>query len=489
MYIKSLNHRYSPLLGTITLIAVAFFIFSAKTIVTGQWFLIPELFAITSIAVLYVKKPSWALAILITLSINIFGAVPFTSLPSIPLSGLGSLFPHDILLLLFTSIMFLKYCTRSNESIRSSISYPIIALILLTVGQGIRSFFEGNDPHFIVNQMRPIAFYLSYFLIIGSIKREKDLIHFIKLLILIGIISAGITYFQIITGTKLASTVVAYRTEYSMFQVISLSLFVMTFVFLTLFSIAIGQKGRIKSFLGVNIILVWIGGSIVLMLMRNIWVSTLLAMSVIIMLNTRVKKPIIILLLAFGFFIIGAPVIEDIAGSKSLPFILSDRISSTYHDVGNLSGSFRKRTEGAKIRWDYMINNNPIFGQGFKGRISRMQSDRWDPTDSLYALHNIIAFLSVRYGLFGFFIIGWLLFTVFYKAIFLFRTLPPSYKKLLVCAILAFNIQIVISSYFGSPLFQTFGIVIVAPSWAVLELIERFHKQEQRENFIAGETG
>jgi len=233
-------------------------------------------------AVIFIKKPAWALAILIVLGTNIFGAVPFTDLPSIPLPGLGSLFPHDILLLLFTGIMSLKFFRERNTSIRSSIGYPIIALILLTVMQAIRSFLEGNNPHFIVAEMRPIAFYLSYFLVIGSFKRENELITFMKSIFFIAVISAGVTYYQTITGGLNIASNVFYSVKYNIYQSLNLAMFVMTCTFLILFSLSIGRGINFRFFSSTNMALIWIGGAILIMLMRNIWASTLLAMGIII---------------------------------------------------------------------------------------------------------------------------------------------------------------------------------------------------------------
>jgi hypothetical protein len=180
--------------------------------------------------------------------------------------------------------------------------------------------------------------------------------------------------------------------------------------------------------------------------------------------------------------------IEHVTESMDLHYVLSDRFLTAYQDIRDVSGSFGKRTELLQNRWDYMIHNNPLFGQGFKGTSSSLSFDPsywWDPT---YAHgENTVAFLAVRYGLSGIFVSVWLLFAVFRRAVRLFRILPDSWQKSLVCGILVFNIHIVITSYFGIPLFTIFGIVILAPSWAVLELIERF--QEKKTDLINKKAG
>jgi len=180
-----------------------------------------------------------------------------------------------------------------------------------------------------------------------------------------------------------------------------------------------------------------------------------------------------------GFFIIwGKPVIESFTEGEKLSYIVSDRILTAYGDVRDLEGSIGRRTELLQHRWDYMIHNNPLLGQGFKGTSLSFDpsSEWWNPRFALG--ENTMAFVAVRYGLAGFFVVGWLLIAVFHKAIRLFRILPDSWQKSLVCGLLAFNIHIFITTYFGLPLLSTYGIVILAPSWAMLELIERFHKQK-----------
>jgi hypothetical protein len=432
------------------------------------------LFIAILIAVIYNKKPYIVITILIIFGINIFDAIPLSNIPHLTLPVVGNQIDSQFLVFLIF-IMFLNFIVRRHESIRSPISYPIIALILLTGGQVIRSFLEGNDPHFIIDRAKVILFYLSFFLILSSFRNKNELIIFLKLFVPIALISAGTTYFQIITGIELAPKI-QYLEEYNIFRVVPLSLYAMSSVFLIIFSIALGKKVKTKYFSTYIVILLWIGGAIALTFIRNIWISTLLCMSIIIILNiSRLKQTVIVLGLIWVFFLGGLSLFKIITGTDLLSMV-ADRVSIGYHDIQEKSGTFRYRIDSMALRWNYMMETNPIFGHGYKGiyydRVFQ-QSHLYDPT--IAEGDNIIGYISVRYGLAGFFVMIWLLYTVFYKAINLLKAFPPSWQKSVVYGLLAFNIQMVIISYFASVYMQIWAIVILAPSWAILELIDRFY--------------
>ena len=361
--------------------------------------------------------------------------------------------------------------------------------MVLTVGQAIVAILEGCHPHLLLSQMRPIAFYLTYFLILGSFKHEKDLIQFIRLLIVIGIISVGVIYFQTLTGGLSSATKVDYRTDYHIYQSVNEAMFAVACTFLLLFSATVGKKGEIFTSLSSKVALLWMAGALLLTLVRQIWVTTSLGMAVIILLNKKFKRYAIILLLTIAFLGIVGHIVERITGSESFSFIISDRILTGVRDIRGLSN----RTEMMLLRWNYMIKENPIMGHGF--RVSRVDllkdqyfigSTKYDPT--ALCGHTMVGDVAARYGLTGFFLFGWLMFTALRKATRLFRTLPPSWQKSLVCGLLAFNIQAVVISIVGSPYLNISGIIVLAPSWAVLELIERFHKRDQNRTLTSGEA-
>ena len=135
------------------------------------------------------------------------------------------------------------------------------------------------------------------------------------------------------------------------------------------------------------------------------------------------------------------------------------------------------------VRWDYMIKNNPLFGLGFKGSARDLVSGDLSGEEYVNRTstsgHNFIGDLAVRYGLSGFLIFGWILIAVFQKAARLLKTLSSSWQKSLVCGLLAFNVQALLVSYGGDSLYlSVYGAVTMASSWAMLELIDRFHKRE-----------
>lgn len=440
----------------------------------------PKLFLALFLAILLIivllKKPVWALAILISMGINFFGAINFTSLPSIPLPGLGSLFINDVVLLFFISIAILRISVKDSALLRSSFSYPIIALLFLTGFQAMRSLLEGNSPQFIANQLRDVSYYSIFFITLIFLKSEKNIVQLIKALIVIGVLSAFVAYYQAITGQLNFGSLVIYSPDYGIFRSYNLGLFAMTSAFLILLASLIGAPKNNKFFLSNNlntIILIMIGGAILIMLMRNIWISLIFAIALIILFNIKkINKFIIIIFLVASIFILWwIPLIEYFIDSQPILPIIYKRGFEAYSDAASGGGTFGLRTELLQHRWEYMLKTNPFWGQGFKETAGIYY---WDPVYP--TLENTGAFIATRYGISGFLIFGWLLYTVLKKMINLFKKLEDSWQKALICGLLAFNTHIIITSYFGSPLVSTYGIVILAPSWAIVELIERLHK-------------
>jgi len=483
MYIKSLRCILKPFQLPFLLVVLAYF--CAKQILANS-LLIIFIFIAILLAVIYKQKPYFANALLIIFGISIFDAIPLSEIPHIAMPVVGNQIDSQLLLVLIF-IMFLNFLFGRSESIRSSISYPIIALILLTCGQVIRSFLEGNDPHFIMDRAKDILYYLSFFLILSSFRKKNDLISFLKLFIPIAVISAGVTYLQILTGVELASKI-QYLEEYNIYQPVPLSLYVMTSVFLTVFSIVLREKVKPKYFNGYIIIILWIGGAITLTLLRSIWISTLLCASVMFILNSsRLNRTITILGLICisslsGFYLF------NIVNKTDLWSIFSDRISITYYDVREMGGTLGYRRGSVMLRWNYMIDNNPLFGQGFKGTMYDREFKQAHLNDpAIVEGDNMIAFLAARYGLAGFFVMGWLLYAVFCKAIRLLKILSNSWRKSVVWGILMFNIQMIVISFFSSVYVQVWSIIILAPSWAIMELIDRFYIGKENDVLVAKE--
>lgn len=436
------------------------------------------MFFVVLIALFYIKKPAWALAFLITLGIDVFGAISLPDLPSISLGGLGSFLVHDIILLLFLGLMFFASFRTRSILTGYSISHPLMAFILLTVLEGFLTFLNGANLHLVLQYMRPYAYYLLYFMILSSIKSKDELIQFMKLIVIIAIISAGVTYYQAITGELKATCFLGYHPEYGLYQSLNAGGVAMVCVFLSLFSLLIGKKMGIKYFLLTKLILLWVGGAILFMLIRGVWLSIFLAIVIIVVFSrSQSMKLVVVLLLMFVFFVVGFSVIERHFGTSKLSYIIT-------HRLGTMGESFSRRGSimmGSRL--NYLIDNPSLFGYGFK---QKYKGDRFDPT--IVTGHSLLGDLAARYGFSGFLVFGWLLFAVFRQAIHLLRTLPNSWQQSIVLGLLAFNIQTFIYSYSANTYFGTWGIVIIASSWAVLELIERFHEPGEKQSLTFVES-
>ena len=183
--------------------------------------------------VLFIRKPAWALTIMIIVGINVFGTVQYADLPSFSLGGLGGLYAPDFLLFGYLGIMLLK---SGWISTRYSISRPLMALLLLTVLEGVLSLVEGTNFNLVANGMRPTAYFLLYFLTISSIKTENEMIQLMKLIVIVSIITAGVTYYQTTTGKLLMTDMDSYSAEFGLYQSRNFGMALMMCTFLCLLS-------------------------------------------------------------------------------------------------------------------------------------------------------------------------------------------------------------------------------------------------------------
>jgi hypothetical protein len=211
------------------------------------------------------------------------------------------------------------------------------------------------------------------------------------------------------------------------------------------------------------------------MLVRGLWISLFLAVWVVIIINkSQTRKAIIVLSLLFIGAISVYSIIEHISGSTSLSYVVKDRVqTAAYHSSS--------RANFMRNSFIYLFDNPSLFGGGFKNAVD-IRGNRYDP--ALVTFHNLPADLAARYGFSGFIVFGWLLFAVFRQGRRLLRMLPVSWQKSVVLGLLAFNIQTLVYGYSSNSYFLTPGIVILAPSWAMLELIERLHKHKQIETLL-----
>lgn len=190
---------------------------------------------------------------------------------------------------------------------------------------------------------------------------------------------------------------------------------------------------------------------------------------IVILNKSQTIKTMVILALFSISIVVAFSAIKHFTESENLSYIIKDRVdTAAYHA--------ESRNEFMRSRINYLFDNPSLFGGGFKSTLGVM-GVRYDPTFITY--HNVPADLAAGYGFSGFIVFGWLLFTIFRQGIRVYRILPDSWQKTVALSLLACNIQIFIYGYASNSYFILSGIIVLAPSWAMLAVIEQLHKQKQ----------
>jgi len=79
----------------------------------------------------------------------------------------------------------------------------------------------------------------------------------------------------------------------------------------------------------------------------------------------------------------------------------------------------------------------------------------------------------------GIFIFAWILASFFYISFSLWNKLPFSWDRAVILGLIAFNIQIVFVSFFGDRYANPSSVAILAISWAIVILVNRFAFQNR----------
>ena len=434
--------------------------------------------------ILLTWKIEYALWILIIFSINVFGIFHGMSIPHLSLPGIGTFHLRDLVLLSMTLHAAHRLYSKKDRTFkRLPLSKPLLALLCIVLLNTIIDIYQGINPQYLFRGWRHVAYYLVFFILINEIEDKKTLVRFISGLIVIAIITSIVAYLQFIFGWSFSASKVEYMSEYGIYRTYQHGGVLVGLCFLIVLSVILSgdiksKKIQIEGWFLISFFL----GALLTSFARSSWGSMLVAILFILLMSGRkvIRASVIIIPIFFIASLIANSGIK-LMTDRSLMEIIQTRSTSGIEDFIERKGTFTSRILMLQNKWKTVRNENIVLGIGFDSAVPISSSTNYmlkmhprtlTPDSSL---PNII----LLFGLSGIFIFVWILTSFFRVSFRLWQNLPLSLYRATILGIIAFNIQIVLVSFFGDRFTAVFSVSILATSWAIVVLISRFAFQNR----------
>jgi len=474
----SYKKGYFIIAGLVVLFAVIFSwgITASSPIIV----ILPFMFS-AALWVILTWKIEYALWALIIFSINVFGIFHGMSIPHLSLPGIGTFHLRDLVLLIITVHAMHRFYIKKNQKVKiSPLSKPLLALLFIVLLNSIIDIYQGINLHYLFRGWRHVAYYLVFFILINEIEDKKTLYRFISGLIVIAIITSIVAYIQFIFGWSFSASKVEYMVEYGIYRTYQHGGVLVGLCFLILLSVML--TGNIKSKrmqISGWVLACFFLGALITSFARSSWGSMLIAMSFILLMSGKkvIRASVVIISVFFIASYLANSSIK-VMTDKSLVEILKARSMSGIEELFYKEGTFYNRILILQRKWQTVRAENVALGIGFDSAVPISSSS---PTNYMVNMHpralvvdSSFPNLLLLFGVSGIFIFVWILTSFFRTSFHLWYKLPLSRDKAIVIGIIAFNIQIILVSFFGDRYTNPSSIVILTTSWAIVVLINRF---------------
>jgi hypothetical protein len=403
------------------------------------------------------------------------------SIPHLSLPGIGTFHLRDLALLSMTiHAMHRLYIRKDLTLSRLPLLKPLLALLLIVLLRSIIDIYQGINLQYLLRGWRHVAYYLVFFILINEIKDKKSLTRFVSGLIVIAIVTSIIAYLQFIFGWSFSASKVEYMSEYGIYRTYQHGGVLVGFCFLISLSIALSGQIKSKRMQIASWVLVsFFLGALLTSFARSSWGSMLVAILFILLMSG--KKVIRALVIIIPIFFISSYIANSgiqFMSDRSLIEIIQTRSMSGIEDFLEKKGTFYDRILILHNKWETVKNENIVLGIGFDSAVPISSSQ---PTNYMVNLHpralvadSSLPNILLLFGLSGVVIFLWMLTSFFHVSFRLLQNLPLSWDRAVTLGIIAFNIQIVLVSFFGDRYTNVFSVSILAASWAIMVLIRRF---------------
>ncbi|MGD8457116.1 MAG: O-antigen ligase family protein [Anaerolineales bacterium] len=414
------------------------------------------------LAILILRRPEIAILGLVVLLSSILG---WESNPRISI-GFGSIYVTDVLLFLSLLMIIIRAVTEPDFKL---IHTPIDLPLILFVGFAFLSTFIAIMQYSMtlnesLHEMRIVAHYLIFFAATNLLRNDKQLKFLYHGLIAIATTVAVATLVQYVLGTStpfLPGRVEHLQTEgvtySSITRIIPPGYSLMFIIFICLSAYLLFDKLQTRNWI---LLLPWAltGMGVIISFKRHLWVAVMVIFAILFYLgrNRDLQRFIAGAIAIIGIMIVGIIYLYNFTGTTGPNLVESsiDRLvslvqPSTYTDP---ESSLRWRD----FEYEYafpQISAHPILGLGLGAEYRPwIPPNDWEGFDGRKYIHNGNVWVLVKGGVLTYLPLLWLVILGIYRGFKYWRSVPESWKRLLV---LGFTLSLV-GMFIGS---------FIEPTW------------------------
>lgn len=408
-----------------------------------------------------------ALNVLIFLFLfNFCGLIPEESLKLSFLlnANIGEL----LLFVLGVLVLFYKIKTISYFFSKSIIIKILIVIILLLISRAIFNVLFDVSFEVVLRNIRRPLYYIWGLLILISIKDKKDVIFYIKLcyfMIFFGAISVSLYYFLGINlGDLRIETGVTDRIRHPIFQ-LALIVAMLNLSFL-LYKIEEIPYRVVIPMLVISSILVLVSYFRTYYMLYIVISLSIIILSLFQSSSARIK--VFFLIILFTILIL-----SESSLFSGIEFYF-ERFLSTFDELSSNTGTFYIRFLIWIIRYNFVMEHNPLFGVGFIQTKDYLSSDInatiLDPTNP--SNDNGFAAIIVLLGFFGLAIFTFLYFNVIRTSLWIYKNSKDKFYKAFSSFSLSYFVFIFFSNFTLDNFIWVYALLPILIIYAIIIFID-----------------
>ncbi|MDO8668799.1 MAG: O-antigen ligase family protein [Candidatus Buchananbacteria bacterium] len=369
----------------------------------------PIIYGLFLIVSLIFILPSHLLGIYMIIFMTMIFERWFSLSPLITDYSLYKLYPLDVIMIITFIGWLIDQIKNSSHKLFFGLPEKILAtFIVVNFIYLIRSFFDINaDAEVAFSSFKNYAFYpLLYFLVIYSVQTKKQFKNVMHLILLAGVAIISFIIIGLMRGEGL-------WTEYTPLSTSGVRFLAGTHAFYLMIATLIGlsllafDRLKNKGFISL-IIIIWLGG-IVMSLMRHLWLSLFVGLTVLLALIPLTnRKNLIRLSFKSGTILITLIAVILLSVNLFALYNISQPLNDSYQTLSQRIISIASGSQDTSINWRINFWNvakkswieSPVTGLGFGQKLPLELGD-WQTFEEIRNIHNSPLAITIQMGLIG----------------------------------------------------------------------------------------
>ena len=176
------------------------------------------------------------------------------------------------------------------------------------------SIAKGVNPQYVALMVRPFIFYAGYFLFFKSIQNHKKLQCFLIYSLIVVVVNCCVYIFQAFTGRLIPVPLMFINSYNGIYEALNSGMDFIDSALFIIVAIMLGSRLEKKQMFFLTAVLLLVIFTIIISLIRGVWISCSLGMIVVILLNKNViaKKVLYFVIIALTVITLIEPVLDNV---------------------------------------------------------------------------------------------------------------------------------------------------------------------------------